>query len=117
MEKTMMLGKTEGSRKRGRTSRCIDCIKEAIGRRLQELSRAAEDRTLWTSLIQSRQESEPTQGQVTNHIRPSIFSVRVLSCLKESPETGTTLYQLWQKSTGGKSALIAALTANYQKCR
>lgn len=42
LEKTMMLGKTEGNRKRGKTSRWIDCTKEAIGRSLQELSTAAE---------------------------------------------------------------------------
>ena len=31
--------------------RWIDSIKEAIGMSLQELSRAAEDRASWTSLI------------------------------------------------------------------
>ena len=52
LEKTIMLGKVEGSRKRGRANmRWIDPIKEAIGLSLQELSRAVEDRTLWTSLI------------------------------------------------------------------
>ena len=41
------LGKIEGSRKRGRPNRrWTDCIKEAIGLCLQELSRAVEDRTL-----------------------------------------------------------------------
>lgn len=70
-KKTMMLGKTEGSRKRGRTNRWIDCTKEAIGRSLQELSRAAEDRILWTSLIQSRQEAEPTLKPVTLSYDPA----------------------------------------------
>ena len=52
LEKTIMLGKVEGSRKRGRPNmRWIDSIEEAIGMSLQELSRAVEDRTLWTSLI------------------------------------------------------------------
>ena len=52
LEKTIMLGKTEGSRKRGRPHmRWIDFIEEAIGMRLQELSRAVEDRTSWTALI------------------------------------------------------------------
>ena len=47
-----MLGKVEGSRKRGRPNmRWIDSIKEAIGMSLQKLSRAVEDRRLWTSLI------------------------------------------------------------------
>lgn len=52
LEKTMMLGKIEGSRKRGRPNiRGTDSIKEATGISLQKLSKAAEDRTLWTSLI------------------------------------------------------------------
>ena len=41
LEKTIMLGKVEGSRKRGRPNmRWIDSIKEAIGMSLQELNRA-----------------------------------------------------------------------------
>ena len=51
-EKTTMLGKVEGSRKGGRPNRrWIDSIKKARGMSAQELSRAVEDRTLWTSLI------------------------------------------------------------------
>lgn len=46
LEKTKMLGKIEGSRKRGNT-RLIDSIKEPIGIG----SRAVENRALWTSLI------------------------------------------------------------------
>lgn len=45
-EKKIMLGKTEGSKKRGRpNTRWIDSIKEARGASLQELSGAVEDRT------------------------------------------------------------------------
>ena len=52
LEKTIMIGKIEGGRKRGRPSvRWGDSIKEAIGWSLQELSRAAEDRTLQMSPI------------------------------------------------------------------
>ena len=44
-----MLGKKH-SRRSGRPDRrWADFIKEAISKSLQELSRAAEDRTLWTS--------------------------------------------------------------------
>lgn len=64
LEKTVMLGKTEDSRKRGRpNARWISSPKEARGLCLQELSRAA-DRTLWTP--PSRQESEPTQWHGTH---------------------------------------------------
>lgn len=51
-KKQQFWGNIEGSRERGRSNlRWFDCIKEAIGLSLQELSRAVEDRTLWTSLI------------------------------------------------------------------
>ena len=47
-----MLGEIEGSRKRGRPHvRWADSIEETISMSLQELSGAAEDETLWTSLI------------------------------------------------------------------
>ena len=47
LEKTKMLAKAEGSRKRGRPNmRWIDSIKEATDMSLQELNWAAEDRTL-----------------------------------------------------------------------
>lgn len=52
MEKTIMPGTIEDNRKRASPNmRWMDSIKEAIGMRLQELSLAVEDRTLWTSLI------------------------------------------------------------------
>ena len=50
LEKTVMLEKIEGSRKRGRpTMRWTDSTKEAVGISQWELSRAAEDRTLQMS--------------------------------------------------------------------
>ena len=49
--KTTMLGKIEGSRKKGRKYEMGHSIKEAIGLRLQEQSKALEDVTLWTSLL------------------------------------------------------------------
>ena len=49
LEKTIMLVKVKGSRKRERPDvSWTDSIKEAPGRSLQELSRAAEDETLRT---------------------------------------------------------------------
>ena len=45
-------GKREGSRERGRPARKgTDSIKEATSMSLQGLSRAVEDRTLWTPFI------------------------------------------------------------------
>lgn len=52
LENTVMLGKTEGSGKRGRpNTRWTDSVKKAIGMSLQELSGDVEDRTLQTKLI------------------------------------------------------------------
>ena len=52
MEKIIMFGKIEGSRKRGRPNiRLVDSIKEVTATRLQQLSRATEDRAWWTSPI------------------------------------------------------------------
>ena len=54
MEKTVMLETMGSSRKDGRPNvRRIDNIKEAVGVSLQELSRAGEDRTVWTSVMHS----------------------------------------------------------------
>ena len=48
------VGKNRRQKNRGKPNmRWIDSIKEAIGMSLQKLSRAAEDRTLWTSLTSS----------------------------------------------------------------
>ena len=45
LEKTIMLGKAEGSRKRGRpNTRWTESLKEATGLHLQEISRALENR-------------------------------------------------------------------------
>ena len=47
-----MLGKEEGIRKRGRANtRWTGSLKETTSLRLQELSRAVEDRTFWRWLI------------------------------------------------------------------
>ena len=53
VDKTIMLGKVEGSRKRGRANtRWADSLKGTTGLSPQELSRAVEDRTFWRLLIQ-----------------------------------------------------------------
>ena len=52
LEKTIMLGRVEGNRKRGRSNmRWTDSLKETMGLSLQELSRVDEDRTIWRELI------------------------------------------------------------------
>ena len=50
LEKTIMLEKVEGSRKRGRANtRWTDSLKEVIGASLQGLRRPVGDRTFWRS--------------------------------------------------------------------
>ena len=52
LQKTIMLGRVEGSRKRGRPNiRRIDSIEEAICTSIQELSMVVEDKALWTALV------------------------------------------------------------------
>lgn len=51
LKKMMILGKTEGKRKRERPNMRIDLIKEAIGMNLLRMNRVVEDRTLWKSFI------------------------------------------------------------------
>ena len=65
LEKMIMMGKIEGSGKRP-NRRWIDFIKEALGMSLQELSRAAEDRTLWTSLTRGFPRVRADQQHITH---------------------------------------------------
>lgn len=67
LEKTMMLGKTEGNRKRRPNVRWNDSIKGATDTILQEVSRAVEDRILWTSLIHrvAKRQGHTTHTQYT----------------------------------------------------
>ena len=52
LETTIMLGNVDSSRKRGGPNmRWMDSLRQATGLRLQELSRAVEDRTLLTTHI------------------------------------------------------------------
>ena len=73
-KRQIMLGKTEGSRERGRANRrWIDSKKEATG--LWELSRArqCEDQTLWTSLIRSSPGLRAVQLQVMHTVNLILF--------------------------------------------
>ena len=74
LQKTIVLGKIEGIRERGRpNTRWSDSVKQATGMmRLQELSRAVEDRTLDLTHSQCHQKWELTQQQV---IHRKVFTV------------------------------------------
>ena len=52
LEKTLMLGKSEGKRRRGRQRmRWLDRVIEAINRNLTQLREAVEDRRAWRALV------------------------------------------------------------------
>ena len=61
LEEAVMLGKWKAAGKEEENMRWIHSIKEAPDTSLQELSRAAENGTLRTSLLRSCLESELTQ--------------------------------------------------------
>ena len=52
LEKTLMLGKCEGKRRRGRQRmRCLDSVIEATNMNLTKLQEAVEDRRVWHALV------------------------------------------------------------------
>ena len=52
MENSIMLGKTEGTRRRGRPrTRWMDGVKEAVGMKLGQLKEVVKDRKLWRKVI------------------------------------------------------------------
>ena len=52
LEKTLMLGKSEGKRRRGRQrTRWLDSVCEATNMTLTQLREAAEDRRAWSALV------------------------------------------------------------------
>ena len=51
LEKTVKVGRAQEAGKEETNTRWIGSIREAVGMSLQALSRAVEDKTLWTSLV------------------------------------------------------------------
>ena len=51
-EKTLMLGKTEGGRRRGQQRmRCLDGITDSVGMNLSKLEEIMEDRGVWHAAV------------------------------------------------------------------
>ncbi|CAI5794520.1 Hypothetical predicted protein [Podarcis lilfordi] len=59
LEKTLMLGKMEGTRRRGRRrTRWLDSVLEATSMSLTKLREAVEDRSAWSALVQEVTKSQ-----------------------------------------------------------
>ena len=55
LEKTLMLGKIEGKRRRGRQSRCLECTTNSMDMGLGELRALVMDREAWHAEIMGSQ--------------------------------------------------------------
>ena len=62
LEKTLMLGKIEGRRRRGQQRmRSLDGINDSVDISLSKLWEMVKDREAWSTAVQSRKESDMTQ--------------------------------------------------------
>jgi len=70
LEKTLMLGKTEGRRRRGRQRmRWLDGITDSMDMNLSKLWETAKDRGHWHAAVHGVTKSWTRQGLKSNHIR------------------------------------------------
>ena len=65
MEKTLMLGKIEGNRRRGQQRmRCVDSSTNSMNMNLSKLQEMGKDREAWHAAVHGVTESNTTEQQI-----------------------------------------------------
>ena len=78
LEKTLMLGKTEGRRRRGQQRmRWLDGITDSVGMNLSKLRETVEDRSTWHAVVHGIAKSQAGLGNrtITNTLSYSKLTI------------------------------------------
>ena len=95
LEKTLMLGKSEGKRRRGQQrSRWLDSVTEATNMNLTKLQEAVEDRRAWCTLVHGVTKS---RTQLNNNKR---LPMKHLICASYIGRVALFYHQVFSGSSG-----------------